>query len=203
MSARFMHSFCFPDGVTHEGAVPVDLLNTNFASFKLGDLKDKTVLDVGCSNGFQSIECAKRGAIVTAIDIDQEALDEIHKWIDRYSIPNIETKLLDVYDLDSLNQKYDIVLFLGLIYHLRHPLLGLEIVSRRAKDILIVETHAAISSDTIMEFYSADQINNDPSNWWGPSPSCLDQMIKDVGCKQTEILFYQRDVRRLAIKGYK
>jgi tRNA (mo5U34)-methyltransferase len=203
MSARFMHSFCFPDGVTHEGAVPVDLLNANFARFKLGDLKDKTVLDVGCSNGFQSIECAKRGAIVTAIDTDQEALDEIHKWVDRYSIPNIETKLLDVYNLDSLNQQYDIVLFLGVIYHLRHPLLGLEAVSRRAKNVLIVETHAAISKDSIMEFYNADQINNDGSNWWGPSPSCLDQMMKDVGCKRTEILFYQRDSRRLAIKGYK
>jgi tRNA (mo5U34)-methyltransferase len=203
MSTRFMHSFAFPDGTVHEGAVPVDMLNSNFAKFKLGDLTGKTVLDVGCSNGFQSIECAKRGAIVTSVDIDQYALDEIHKWVDKYSIPNIETKLLDVYDLDSLDQSYDIVLFLGLIYHLRHPLLGLEIVSRRAKNILIVETHASLSPDTVMEFYDADQINNDPSNWWGPSPSCLDKMMKTVGCKQTETLFYQRDFRRLAIKGHK
>ena len=90
----------------------------------------------------------------------------------------------DVLDLDAARLgTFDVVLFLGVLYHMRHPLLALERVAPLVENLLIVETHADLHdmSAPAMRFYPGDEINHDPTNWWGPNAACLQAMLLDVG----------------------
>ena len=83
---------------------------------------------------------------------------------------------------------FDIVLFAGVLYHMRHPLLALERVSEICTDTLIVETHLdALTLDRpAMVFYPGGELGGDTSNWWGPNPPCVAAMLRDVGFRTVE-----------------
>jgi tRNA (mo5U34)-methyltransferase len=98
--------------------------------------------------------------------------------------PTLEVKDIDVYDLSpSTVGTFDFVLFAGVLYHTRHPLLALERAASVCTDVLVVETvlDATSFGRPAMVFYPSAELKGDPSNWWGPNQLCVEAMLRDVG----------------------
>jgi tRNA (mo5U34)-methyltransferase len=153
-------------------------------------LKGLTVLDIGAWDGFFSFECERRGASrVVAADhyswhgagwgtkagfqLAREALGS-----------HVEDLDLDVMDLSPERVgTFDIVLFLGVLYHLRHPLLALERVASVTRGTLILETVVDLVgyARPAMAFYPDRELNDDPTNWWGPNSAAVHGMLRAVG----------------------
>jgi len=179
------------------------------------DLRGKKVLDIGCWDGLYSFECEKRGAEVCAIDNrQQEAFVASHYGVqyDTLSGFRVARKLLnskvkfremDLYDLRGSRERHDIVLLLGVLYHLKYPLLALEIVSALTRDFVLVESHYIVDGETYphMRFYPSNELNNDPTNHWGPNLSCIKTMLRAAGFHRIELLKTWRD--RVLIKAAK
>ncbi len=88
-----------------------------------------------------------------------------------------------------LKGAYDVVLFLGILYHQRHPLLALEHVSRLTRECAVIETHYLRDEERpVLQFYPGSMLNQDPTNFWGPSLFSLDLMLKDVGFRSVELI---------------
>ena len=105
------------------------------------DLDGWKVLDIGCNAGFYSFELARRGARVTAIDLDPHYLRQA-RWA--ASVLGLEGRVrfrqMQVYDLARETDEYDLVWFMGVLYHLRHPLLALDIIRRKTRRQLVMQT---------------------------------------------------------------
>ena len=100
-----------------------------FAHAIPADLTGKTVLDIGCNGGFYSIEMKRRGAErVLGIDFDDDYLRAGALRRRGASALDIEFRKLSVYDVGALGERFDVVLFMGVLYHLRHPLLALDLI---------------------------------------------------------------------------
>lgn len=105
------------------------------------DLSGQTVLDVGCNAGFYSFELARRGAQVTAIDLDDRYLAQARWAADRLGLADRVTfEKLQVYELAQRPVRYDIVWFMGVFYHCRYPLLALDILARKTKRRMMFQT---------------------------------------------------------------
>ena len=161
-------------------------------------LKGKTVLDIGCWDGVFSFLCEERGAAVTAIDTLQHT--EFVK--SKYGVElkggegfrvaashlgsALKAKRLDI---TQVNDTFDVTLFLGVLYHQRHPLLSLEQLSKLTNECAVIETHYLKGQDQpVLQFYPADSLNSDPTNYWGPSLSCVELMLHDVGFRDVKIV---------------
>jgi len=154
------------------------------------DLTGRTVLDIGAWDGLFSFECERRGAKrVVAADIWENAGRGAFDLAREELNSSVEPLECDVYDLpEKLNgERFDLVLFLGVLYHLRHPLLALEKVAACAKPrgLTIVETvvdYLTVNQDRpVMAFYPGNEMNNDPTSWWGPNPYAVAMMLSSVG----------------------
>ena len=112
----------------------------------------------------------------------------------------VEDKIMDVMDIspESIGT-FDCVLFLGVFYHLRHPLLALEKIASVAKNQLILETHGELigGKRPMMYFYPGEEMNKDATNWWGPNPSAIISMLHDVGFKRTKCIYVTPFVTRI------
>ncbi|MFA5022567.1 MAG: methyltransferase domain-containing protein [Patescibacteria group bacterium] len=184
------HTIDFGDGVVSNGHISKEIHDLISSSFPK-DLAGKTVLDIGTWDGYYAFECEKRGATVTAIDNNMHKQNskgfEIAKTI-------LDSKV-QYYDLDffdvpkKLNQQFDVVLFLGVIYHLKNPLLALETLYQITKDILIIETHYIKTQDDtpMARFYPGKELGNDETNWWGPNVSAIVSMTKAAGFGLVEV----------------
>jgi tRNA (mo5U34)-methyltransferase len=161
------------------------------------------VLDIGCNAGFYSIEFARRGARVTAIDVDDHYLAQARWAAMRFDVEDrIEFRNMQVYELARLEQRWDVVLFLGVFYHLRYPLLGLDVVSRCVGRTLVFQsltmpgpTRAAPTPlDAALEdreclaeerwpkmAFIENKLAGDPTNWWAPNPACVAAMLRSAG----------------------
>lgn len=142
------------------------------------DLAGMTVLDIGCNDGFYSLECEKRGAKVTAIDTFSETAEFVVDLLGS----GVEVLHGD-FQLWETDRTFDLVLFMGVLYHLRHPFMGIEKVRSLCHGDLILESHCTDMGGTTpaMQMYPKAELNNDPSNWWGPNPACIYAMLNDVG----------------------
>jgi tRNA (mo5U34)-methyltransferase len=166
-------------------------------------LQGKTVLDVGCWDGFFSFWCERRGAAVTPIDDFQHRDFVRHKYgVElnggegfRVAARFLGSQLkLKKCDFASLHRPFDIVLFLGVLYHERHPLLALEHLARLTRECALVETHYSKSSrQPLLHFYPESSLNDDPTNFWGPTLSCVDLMLRDVGFREVSLVQTYRD----------
>src|SRR5215217_4635856 len=105
------------------------------------NLSGKTVLDIGCNAGFYSIEMKRRGAArVVGIDSDERYLAQA-RYAAEVLGATIEFKNLSVYNVAQLGEKFDVVIFMGVLYHLRHPLLALDLLYENVvKDLLIFQS---------------------------------------------------------------
>jgi tRNA (mo5U34)-methyltransferase len=202
----WFHNIHLPDG---SQTAPDHFLG-DFPSFKWNeistfipeDLSGKTVLDIGCNAGFYSIELAKRGAKVIAIDLDPHYLKQA-KWVaEKFGLDDkIEFHQMQVYDLASFPKTFDIVWFMGVLYHLRYPLLALDIISQKVKDTLVFQTltmpgneitkapeNLEINSRDIMleqgwpkMAFIENKLADDPTNWWAPNGACIEAMLRSCG----------------------
>ncbi len=105
------------------------------------DLTGKTVLDLGCNGGFFSLEMKRRGAArVVAADFDPRYLAQARLAAEVSGL-DLELRQLSVYDVAGLGERFDVVLFMGVLYHLRHPLLALDLIRAHvAKDLLVFQS---------------------------------------------------------------
>lgn len=168
------------------------------------DLSGKSVLDIGCNGGFYSFEMKRRGAArVLALDHDWTYLAQAQFARDQLGL-DVEFRQLDVYDLGQLgDEQFDLVLFLGVLYHLRHPLYALEQVARLVRGRLIFQTLERGSSEImeVAEDYPITERNvffddryprlhfveqrfaGDPTNWWIPNRAASEAMLRSVGLR--------------------
>lgn len=204
--APWFHNIHLPDGNVTAPNHPLG----DFPYFKWeviaphlpADMSGLTVLDIGCNAGFYSIECARRGASVTAIDIDPHYLKQA-KWVARKF--NVEQQIdfhqLQVYDLDKKEWTFDIVLFLGVFYHLRYPLLAIDIIAQKVKDFLVFQTlslngkkeHPQISDFSFKDrdimsrkdwpsmAFIENKFMGDPTNWWVPNSAAVKALFRTAG----------------------
>jgi tRNA (mo5U34)-methyltransferase len=189
-SLQWFHKIDFGDGIISPGVADLALLRAQADIYFEGGIEGKSVLDIGCWDGFNSIEAVRRGAgRVLATD---HWVWAHHPWANRSTIelarehlaPGLQIMDIDVPDLSPERVgRFDIVLFCGVFYHLRHPFQVLESVARVVSETLIVETamDAADVPRPAMIFYPADELNGDGSNWWGPNRACVEAMLRDVG----------------------
>jgi tRNA (mo5U34)-methyltransferase len=198
---RWRHRIPLPDGSITPGSQ--DTLSQLSTIGLPVDLSGMHVLDIGCSDGFYSFECEKRGAArILAVDnyssvyIDSPGGFDVARSLLRSKVEFLRS------DLFALNPatvgQFDVVLFLGVLYHLRHPLLALERLAALCKRQLIMETEVAdppsgfaskvysvltgsYTPQMWMEFYPGGEINRDPTTWWAPTPECGVAMLESCG----------------------
>jgi tRNA (mo5U34)-methyltransferase len=184
------HSIELPDGRILPGLQSLDHLRWRFSLFGLPeDLSGKRVLDIGAWDGWFSFECERRGAEVVAVDCV-----ELDTFLEARALlgSRVEYHALDVGELSSHRLgRFDIVLFLGVLYHLRHPLLGLEKVVELCTDTALIESFVIASETrpvpTIMEFYEHGELGGQTDNWCGPSSEALLALCRSAGFAQTEL----------------
>jgi tRNA (mo5U34)-methyltransferase len=173
-----------------------------FASAIPADLTGKTVLDIGCNGGFYSIEMKRRGADrVLGIDFDDSYLEQA-RFAAEVNDLDIEFRKLSVYDVSTLGETFDVVIFMGVLYHLRHPLLALDLIREHvAGDMMVFQSMQRGSAevgevatnypfwDTALfdapEFpklhFIEHRYADDPTNWWVPNRACVEAMLRSSG----------------------
>jgi tRNA (mo5U34)-methyltransferase len=166
------------------------------------DLSGKTVLDIGCNAGFYSLEMKRRGADrVVGLDSDGQYLAQA-RFAAEVVGADIDFRQLDIYDVAQLRERFDLVLFMGVLYHLRHPLLALDLLYEHVvKDILVfqslmrgsreiaqVEKDYPFSETEIfdqpgypMMYFVEHRYSHDPTNWWIPNNACAEAMLRSAG----------------------
>ena len=169
------------------GIITPGIAQEHFVLSMLGipeDLSGMTVLDVGCWDGFFSFECERRGAKrVVATDIWETLGRDAFDFARAELGSAVEPLECSVYDLpDVLDQRFDLVLFLGVLYHLRHPLLAIEKVAEVTAPGGLVILESAVDAESLMDrplmaFYPGDELNHDPTNWWTPNVPALASML--------------------------
>ena len=157
----------------------------------------KTVLDIGAWDGFFSFEAERRGASrVLAVDSycwsgagwGTKAGFELAR---RALNSKVEDREMEVLDLSpETTGTFDVVFFLGVLYHMRHPLLALEKVASVTQHQLILETKVDLLAwrTPAMAFYVGNELNGDPTNWWSPNLTGLRDMLRAVGFKSVQIV---------------
>ena len=173
-----------------------------FAHAIPADLHGRTVLDIGCNAGYYSIEMKRRGADrVVGIDTDDRYLEQA-RFAASVCGTEIEFRRLSTYDVALLGDRFDLVLFLGVLYHLRHPLLALDLLREHvAKDAMVVQSMLRGSAEVepLADDYSfwqteifespgfpklsfiEKEYSADPTNWWIPNRACIEAMLRAAG----------------------
>lgn len=160
-----------------------------------------SVLYVGTNAGYFPIELKKIGA---GRVVGMESVDEFVKQADQikkiYKLKDVEYLKLDAHQTNKVNGLFDIVVFTGILYHLKNPLQVLENVAKKCKDVILIETEAIPEKPTgyvyarqgfppklekcpmgYMKFFEDKSLNNDGSNWWAPDTECLKGMLRTAG----------------------
>ncbi len=170
------------------------------------DLSGASVLDIGCNAGFYSIEMKRRGASrVLGIDSDPLYLSQASFAAEVKQV-DVEFRQLSVYDVAAIGERFDVVLFMGVFYHLRHPLLALDLIHEHvASDVLVFQSMLRGASE--VEPVGADyefsetrmfdrpgfprmhfiehRYAGDLTNWWIPNRAGAEAMLRSAGFEIT------------------
>jgi tRNA (mo5U34)-methyltransferase len=167
-----------------------------------GSLAGKTVLDIGAWDGFYSFEAERRGARrVLATDHfcwsgpgwgTQDGFNLAREILQS----QVEDLDIDVMELSKEKVgQFDITFFLGVLYHLRHPLYALELVADVTKDggMAIIETHVDLVhiERPVMAIYPGTELSDDPTNWNGPNIAGAIAMLKMAGFRQVNCVSFK------------
>lgn len=166
------------------------------------DLRGMTVLDLGCNAGFYAMEMKRRGAArVVGIDTDPTYLAQA-RFAAEVNELEIELRQLSVYEVAKLGEKFDLVLFMGVLYHLRHPLLALDLLhehvvkdllvfqsmQRGSREVLPLEEDYAFEQTAIFDEAGYPKLHfvehryaHDQTNWWIPNRACVEAMLRSSG----------------------
>ena len=181
----------------------------------LTDVRGKSCLDVGCSSGFFSLKLKELGAAyVLGVDFEQQpqAIEQA-QFSARTLGLDVDFRTMSVYELGTLNRRFDIILFMGVFYHLRHPLLALETVRALCAETMIfqtitskhekrfVELDAAITHDVDLRSpIMTDQqfpamhfvewtLNGDATCWFVPNLQAVTAMLRSTHFRPSEMTF--------------
>jgi tRNA (mo5U34)-methyltransferase len=208
--APWFHNLHLPDGTQ---TAPRHRLG-DFPLFKWrqiekflpANLSGYRALDIGCNAGFYSFELARRGAQVVAIDADPHYLRQAQWACGQFGMTEaIEFRKMQVYDLARSREKFDLVLFMGVFYHLRYPTLALDIVSQKVEGSMVFQSLtmpgrrvSAPTKDQDLDNRSAllkaswpkmafveHKFAGDPTNWWIPNATCVEALLRYAGFKVT------------------
>ncbi|HTE20377.1 MAG TPA: TIGR04290 family methyltransferase [Armatimonadota bacterium] len=168
------------------------------------DLHGWTALDIGCNAGFYTFELARRGARVTGVDVDPRYLAQARWAARQFDLEErVEFRQMQVYDLAHVDEAFDLVLFMGVFYHLRYPMLGLDIVAQKVRRLMVFQT-LAMPGDEVFENTYDRGLNDreemlvpgwpkmaflehrfagDPTNWWAPNRACIEAMLRSSGLR--------------------
>lgn len=170
------------------------------------DLQGASVLDLGCNGGFYSIELKKRGAgRVVGVDVDDRYLAQARFAAETLGM-DIEFVKSSVYEADQIPGQFDYVLFLGVFYHLRYPLLALDRIVKKVKGKLVFQTMLRGSSgvkewksnyhfwdSSIFEdedfprmYFIEQEYSNDPTNWFIPNRAAAEAALRSAGLRIVE-----------------
>jgi tRNA (mo5U34)-methyltransferase len=174
----------------------------NFADVVPKSLKGKNVIDIGCNAGFYAMEMKRRGADrVLGLDSRDEYLAQARFAADVSGL-EVEFRNLSVYDVGKLDETFDLVIFMGVLYHLRHPLLALDLIYEHvARDMMLFQSmqrgsNRVVEVDKDYDFWTTDHFESaeypklhfiehgyadDPTNWWIPNRSCSEAMLRNAG----------------------
>ncbi len=182
------HSMEFPDGARIEGYTPLSVLRDRYAELHLpGDLTGKRALDIGAWDGWFSFEMERHGAQVTAVDV--VALPNF-EYAHRRKQSQVRYVVDDVVNLPRHNLgQFDYTLFLGVLYHVRHPLLALDTVCGLTREMAIIDSYVIDGDDRahihsplpFCEFYETDELGGNLDNWFGPTVDCLLAFCRSAG----------------------
>ncbi len=207
----WFHNLHLPDGSQTAPQSPLG----DFPAFKWKqlashlpqDLSGWTALDIGCNAGFYTFELAKRGAKVTALDTEPLFLRQA-EWAAREFGLSDRIRLTrgQVYELAHEEACYDLVLFMGLFYHLRYPLLALDIVADKVKRLFVFQTLTMPGTDVFSgtnaerdimerEMFNAPgwpkmafiehSYAGDETNWWAPNHAAVEALLRSSGMRVT------------------
>jgi len=173
------------------------------------DLRGKRVLDIGAYDGFFSFEAERRGADrVLALDTLAWERGDKSGWL-CFSLAHevlssrVESQKLDIHTVSRAGiGSFDVVLCLGVLYHLKEPLVALEAVADATEDLLILETHTDANRvrRPAMVFYADNELAGDDSNWTGPNERLLIDWLREVGFREIEIV-HRRSFGRRALRA--
>ena len=169
------------------------------------DLHRKSVLDIGCNSGFFSFQMRKRNAgRVVGIDIMPHLLAQA-RFLSHWFEQPLELRELGAYDVESLGS-FDVVIFIGVLYHLKHPLYALEKIASICTDTMYLQSKLQGSEkdfepadnypfeekqvfqrpEFLKMYFIEKSFNGDVSNWWFPNKSCLKAMIRTAGFRKIQ-----------------
>jgi tRNA (mo5U34)-methyltransferase len=209
----WFHNIHLPDGTQTRPDHPLG----DFPSIKwrhLGahlpeNLHGWRALDIGCNAGFYTIQLALRGAHVTAIDSDPRYLAQARWTVQQWGVEDAVTlKQMQIYDLARTGDMFDLVLFMGVFYHLRYPLLGLDIVAQKVRRLMVFQSLSIPGNDAADVTDIADvnhceplrqtgwphmafienRLANDRTNWWVPNLSGIEALLRASGMHVTQRL---------------
>jgi tRNA (mo5U34)-methyltransferase len=166
------------------------------------DLSGCSVLDIGCNAGFYSQAMKRRNAArVLGIDTDDRYLAQARFAAEVEGL-DIEFRRMSIWQIAELHEKFDLVLFMGVFYHLRHPLLALDLIHEHvARDLLVFQSLERGSRDVLQPAADYDfsepapfnepgyprmhfveqSYSHDPTNWWIPNRACVEAMLRSAG----------------------
>jgi tRNA (mo5U34)-methyltransferase len=174
----------------------------NLAGAIPADLTGWRVLDIGCNAGFYTFELARRGAEVLGIDVDARYLAQARWAAKQFGFEGqVEFRQMQVYDLARLDDTFDLVWFMGVFYHLRYPLLGLDLVAAKTRRLLMFQTLTMPGEEVFtpaadMELLKKDamlepgwpklafiehRLAGDPTNWWAPNLAAVEALLRSAG----------------------
>lgn len=204
----WFHNLHLPDGTQTAPDHPLG----DFPAFKWEaiephippDLSGVRVLDVGCNAGYYTLQMARRGAEVHAIDLDERYLDQARWAAGQFDLKGeITFEQMQVYDLARRNERYDVVLFLGVFYHLRYPLLALDLLARATLETLVFQSLSAPEAEGEADLrdraiddrealmaagwpkmaFVEGRFAGDPTNWWVPNAAAMEAMLRSSGLR--------------------
>ena len=206
--APWFHNLHLPDGTQ---TCPDHWLG-DFPAFKWRELEPHvpkdlagwSCLDIGCNAGFYTFELAKRGATVLGIDLDDRYLRQAKWAAKQFDMQDqVRFERMQVYDLARHAEQFDLILFMGVLYHLRYPMLGMDIVAQKVKRLLVFQTLEMPGNeifDTEADYNFNDRqvlrdpgwpkaaflehrFAGDPTNWWVLNRACSEAMLRSAGMK--------------------
>ena len=212
----WFHNLHLPDGTQTAPDHPLG----DFPAFKWrmiaphlpADLTGLRVLDVGCNAGFYSLELARRGATVLAVDVDSHYLAQARWAAEQFEYGSrITFQELTVYDLARLPETFDIVWFMGVFYHLRYPQLALDILAERTAGTLVFQTlmvpgDGAAAIPENLRLHERDRLldaawpklaliehrlEDDPTNWWLANDAAVRALLRMSGFTVTATPDYE------------
>lgn len=193
---QWFHSFELPDGETIKGYKPADVLKREADAILPQDLTGKSVLDIGAWDGYFSFEAERRGAA------DVLATDHFcwsgPGWGTKAGFDFMQSRLgsnvrsVDVEPLDLTPEKFgqfDVVLLLGVLYHVTDIYRHLEVVAAMCRDHLVIETETTMINThaPVARFIQSHELGGDPTNFWAPNPALVRLLLERMGFSRIEV----------------